>query len=61
MASISQGLEPHTLAQAQHRKIEQLEGQLRTTKLQLAESNAVQSEALQRAANLQQELENNAG
>ena len=47
--------------QAQHRKIEQLEGQLRTTKLQLAESNAVQSEALQRAANLQQELENNAG
>ena len=51
----------NTPVQAQHRKIEQLEGELRTTKLQLAESNAVQSEALQRAANLQQELENNAG
>jgi len=46
--------------QAQHRKIEQLEAQLRETKVQLENSNAVQSEALQRAADFQQELENNA-
>jgi len=50
-----------SLIQAQHRKIEQLEAQLRSTKLQLQESNSIQTEALQRHAEMQQELENNAG
>ena len=47
--------------QAQQRKIADLERQLRETRFQLEESNAVQSEALQRHAEMQQELENNAG
>ena len=47
--------------QAQQRKIADLERQLRETRFQLGESNAVQSEALQRHAEMQQELENNAG
>lgn len=47
--------------QAQHRKIEQLEADLRSTKMQLQESNSIQIEALQRHAEMQQELENNAG
>lgn len=47
--------------QAQHRKIEHLEAELRETRAKLEESNAVQSEALQRHAEMQQEIENNAG
>ena len=47
--------------QAQHRKIEHLEAELRATKASLEESNSVQSEALQRHAEMQQEIENNAG
>jgi hypothetical protein len=50
-----------SLMQAQHRKIEQLEADLRSTKMQLQESNSIQIEALQRHAEMQQELENNAG
>lgn len=47
--------------QAQQRKIEHLEAELRETRAKLEESNAVQSEALQRHAEMQQEIENNAG
>ena len=47
--------------QAQHRKIEGLEDELRKTRAKLDESETSNSEVLQRHAEMQQEIENNAG
>lgn len=57
-------LEAHDVSshlQAQQRRISQLELQLRETRARLDESDSIQTEALQRHAEMQQELENNAG
>lgn len=47
--------------QAQQKRIVHLEGKLRETRMQLDESDSIQTEALQRHSEMQQELENNAG
>lgn len=53
--------EASSYVQAQQRRIDRLEAELRDTKFQLEESNAVQTEALKRHTDMQEELENNAG